>query len=115
MVENDAIIFVVDSADRDRLPEFRNHLSWTLQVRASFSIKKPKVPILILANKQDRPGAVGVKELSEVLELRTLLGGFRWHIEPTEAIVGSGLEKGLAWLASELKQESKNQKKVTFS
>jgi signal recognition particle receptor subunit beta len=69
------LIFVVDSADRNRLEEARSlvnvlHNDWA-----------PKgLPLLIYANKQDLPDALSVPELVDQLGLKDLHGR-PWHIK----------------------------------
>jgi len=63
----DAIVFVVDSYDRDKLPtaEFELH---TLLDKPELS----GVPLLVLGNKNDLPGCVPVEELIRLLNLSTI-------------------------------------------
>ncbi|VBB31682.1 unnamed protein product [Litomosoides sigmodontis] len=55
-----AIIFMVDAADEDKLEASRNELSQLLD--------KPQldsIPVLVLANKKDLPGALDERQLIE--------------------------------------------------
>nr|AAQ21038.1 ADP ribosylation factor [Branchiostoma belcheri tsingtauense] len=93
----DAIIFVLDSNDRERLPEMRQEIGTYLQedeLRDSL--------FLILANKQDMPNALPPDVIKEKLELDTLLRGRQWHLQPASAKEGHGLYGGLDWLAAKL-------------
>lgn len=66
------------------------------------------VPILVLANKQDLPGAKEAKEIASFLGLHDLGPGHLWHVQPTCAVIGDGLEEGLDILYSMiLKRKSK--------
>ena len=56
-----------------------------------------KIPVLILANKQDLPMALDVYKLEQLLGLKEL-GKECWHIQPTCAITGDGLEEGFSRL-----------------
>ena len=51
--QSDLLVFVVDSRDQERLPEARLELE-----RVARSLGG-RVPVLVLANKQDLPGTVG--------------------------------------------------------
>lgn len=54
-----AIIFIVDSSDRQRLPESRKALHLALEDPAM-----PKdIPVMILANKQDLPSALSAEDI----------------------------------------------------
>jgi small GTP-binding protein len=91
----DAIIFVVDSADRDRFPEAKEEL-W----RIVSLIKKSK-PLLIIANKADLENAATVMEVIEALEL-TKLEGMTWQIVWASALTGFGLFEAFAWIYERL-------------
>ncbi|KAL5476144.1 hypothetical protein EMCRGX_G026055 [Ephydatia muelleri] len=63
----DALLFVVDSNDRERITECQDELERFLredQLKGSI--------LLILANKQDLPNAMSAQEISEKLGLNTL-------------------------------------------
>ncbi|XP_019626433.1 PREDICTED: ADP-ribosylation factor-like isoform X1 [Branchiostoma belcheri] len=93
----DAIIFVLDSSDRERLPEMREEIGRYLhedELRDSL--------FLILANKQDLPNALPPDVIREKLELDTLLRGRQWHLQPASAREGQGLYEGLDWLTAKL-------------
>jgi len=111
--ENDALIFVVDASDRRRLNDARLELWRLLQLRASTGSSKAKAPLLILANKQDQPEAIGLKELTNILELKGRLAQTcPWHVQPTCALTGAGLAEALSWLSSKLKK--KKRRKIKF-
>ena len=96
---NDALIFVVDSSDRERFPEAKEEL-WGLldddRLRNSY--------ILILANKQDLPRAASASEISDALDLYKLRDR-QWFLQATCATTGEGLVDGLSWLASRVKEK----------
>jgi len=71
----DGIIFVVDSSDRDRIPEAKEEIRMLMnndQLQDSL--------LLVFANKQDMPGAMSVSELTDKLELRRF-GQRTWYIQ----------------------------------
>ncbi|KAI9207586.1 CPS1 protein [Polychytrium aggregatum] len=88
------LIFVVDSADRDRIDEARVEL-----FRIITDPEMEGVTLLVLANKQDLPGAMNPEELTEKLKLRTLDSNVVWYVHPTCAVTGNGLYDGLLWLS----------------
>ncbi|KAM9728818.1 ADP-ribosylation factor-like 10 [Menidia menidia] len=57
------LVFVVDSADQNRLPAAREELHRLMGA-------EPQLPVVVLGNKQDRPGAASVSELHEHLDLQ---------------------------------------------
>lgn len=62
----DAIIFVVDSADRNSLEEARQELWNVLCFAPNFMIQQLYV-LLIMANKQDVKGAATTQEIETIL------------------------------------------------
>ncbi|EFC43014.1 ARF/SAR family small GTPase [Naegleria gruberi] len=91
-----AVIFVVDSNDRDRIGEARDELQKMLsddQLR--------ECVVLILANKQDLPNAMSAAEMTDKLSLHNLKQR-NWFIQPCCAISGQGLFEGLDWLSNQL-------------
>jgi signal recognition particle receptor subunit beta len=53
------------------------------------------IPVLILANKQDLPTALDVSKIESLLGLKELGSTYHWHIQPTCAITGEGLDEGV--------------------
>lgn len=86
----DGIVFVVDSTDAERMDEAKMELMRT--VRAP---ENHHVPILVLANKQDLPGAKDATQVEKVLGLKDLGPAQLYHVQPSCAIIGDGLEDGL--------------------
>merc|ERR1711941_86740 len=64
-----AIVYVVDSSDPEKLPVAKKELHDL--------ISKPPlagIPLLVLANKNDLPEAVGVHDTIELLDLKSITG-----------------------------------------
>jgi len=91
-----ALIFVVDSADEERMSEAKEELHRIIKEDALAN-----VIILIFANKQDLPGALKKEDIQQRLDLDSL--NKKWHIEPTVAPEGKGLYEGLDWLVANIK------------
>lgn len=91
-----AIIYVVDSADPDRIGDSKEELRLMLDEE-----ELKEVTLLVLANKQDLPGAMSAAEVSEALGL-TEIRSRQWAIFQTSALKGSGINEGLDWLVSVL-------------
>lgn len=62
---------------------------------------------MVLANKQDLPGALNPAELCLRLDLRRVCGGRAWFIQPCSAMTGMGLEEGFRRVAYLLKTSLK--------
>uniref|UniRef100_H0WJB1 ARF like GTPase 13B n=1 Tax=Otolemur garnettii TaxID=30611 RepID=H0WJB1_OTOGA len=99
--ESYGVIFVVDSSDEERMEETKETMSEVL--------RHPRIsgkPVLVLANKQDKEGALGEADVIECLSLEKLVNEHKClcQIEPCSAILGYGkkidksIKKGLYWL-----------------
>lgn len=90
----DAIIYVVDSNDKNRIGDSKSELTLMLQEE-----ELKEVPVMVFANKQDMPNAMTAAEVSEGLGL-TEIRNRQWAIFQTSAIKGSGILEGLDWLSN---------------
>ncbi|PNX74725.1 ADP-ribosylation factor 1-like protein, partial [Trifolium pratense] len=86
-----AIIYVVDSSDTDRLVIAREEFHAILEEE-----ELKGAVVLIFANKQDLPGALDDAAVTESLELHKIKNR-QWAIFKTSAIKGEGLFEGLDW------------------
>jgi ADP-ribosylation factor protein 1 len=90
------LIFVIDSADRDRIGEAREELHKILNEEAmkdSF--------VLVYANKQDLPSHMTSDEISTALSL-DYLRQKNVLIQPCTASSGEGLYDGMEWLSKQM-------------
>ncbi|KAL6520657.1 Arf GTPase arf3 [Orobanche minor] len=86
-----AIIYVVDSSDTDRLVVAKEEFHAVLE-----EDELKGAVVLIYANKQDLPGALDDAPITEALELHKIKNR-QWAIFKTSAIKGEGLFEGLDW------------------
>lgn len=91
----DAIVFMIDSADRGRFDEAKKEL-WNV-----VHLMKRNAPLLLLANKADLEEAATVMEVIDYFEL-TKLEGIPWQVVWTSALTGFGLFEAFAWLYEQL-------------
>ncbi|VDO90498.1 unnamed protein product [Haemonchus placei] len=94
-----AVIFVVDSADRLRVAVARDELWMILDHK---DISGRPIPILVLANKMDAKDAMAAAEMSTSLGL-DLIRGHKWNIQATCALNGAGVQRAIEWLTKEIK------------
>lgn len=108
----DGIIFVVDSTKEDRMEEAKLEL---LKIcKNANSGKNGHVPILILANKQDLPSALDECKIEAALGLKKELGpSYQWHLQPTCAVTGEGLDEGMEMLHAMILQRKKLKKSTS--
>lgn len=91
-----AVIFVVDSSDRERIGEVKTEL---LRLLAEDELEN--VQLLLFANKQDLPNAMSTAEIREKLALSELKNR-AWFVQGACATKGEGLTEGLEWLANQI-------------
>ncbi|KAI3639093.1 hypothetical protein MIR68_002623 [Amoeboaphelidium protococcarum] len=92
-----ALIFVVDSQDRERIDEARTELGRILSDR-----EMKDALLLVFANKQDLPNAMSPAEVTEKLGLHRMRDR-NWYVHPSNALTGEGLFEGLSWLTQNVK------------
>ncbi|VDK39587.1 unnamed protein product [Taenia asiatica] len=92
----EALIFVVDCGDYDRIYETRNAIHGILR-----SAELRGVRVLILANKQDLTYAMPLSQIMEILEVKKMHDHV-WHLQPSCALTGAGVFEGIGWLYDEL-------------
>lgn len=95
----DAIIYVVDSMDRERMGISKQELFSMLE-----EDELKKAVLVIFANKQDIEGAMTPSEVANALGL-TSITTHKYQIFKTSAIKGTGLEEAMEWLANTLTQQ----------
>lgn len=119
--QSDALVYVIDSADRKRLEETGQELSDLLDEE-----KLAGVPVLVFANKQDLVNALSPDDIADTLNLYTIRDR-PWQIQPCSGVLrapclvppvgcklmsfallcaakkGERLREGLEWLCKNLK------------
>ena len=92
----DAVIYVVDSSDRDRIGISKQELISMLQ-----EDELKSAILVVLANKQDMPNALSVTEVHKALGLDALKSR-TFQIFKTSAVKGEGLDEAMEWLSNAL-------------
>jgi ADP-ribosylation factor-like protein 1 len=92
----DALIYVIDSSDYDRLGLARDVLNALMQEE-----ELRTCPVMVLANKQDVHGAMSEVQILECLGLKSVKDR-HWTVLKTSAIQGQGIQEALEWLASHM-------------
>ncbi|CAL1527522.1 unnamed protein product [Lymnaea stagnalis] len=92
----DALIWVVDSADRMRLSDCKKELhSLLVEERLSGAT------LLVFANKQDLPGSLTAREIREALDLDSIKT-HHWLIQDCSAVTGANLLNGMDWVVNDI-------------
>ncbi|XP_034399497.1 ADP-ribosylation factor-like protein 9 [Cyclopterus lumpus] len=83
------LVFVVDSSNPALFPVAKTHLHELLA-------SEPRLPLMVLANKQDLPGSCGITDLHEALSLSEVgdrrLFLIDTYVKKGEAELGSGVQ-----------------------
>uniref|UniRef100_A0A4W3J779 ADP-ribosylation factor-like protein 1 n=1 Tax=Callorhinchus milii TaxID=7868 RepID=A0A4W3J779_CALMI len=88
----DAVIYVVDSCDKDRMGISKSELVAMLEEE-----ELKKAILVVFANKQDMDQAMTPSEVANALGLSALKDR-KWQIFKTSAVKGTGLEEAMEWL-----------------
>lgn len=99
----DALVWIVDSCDADRMAEARDAMHHVLSddgLRGAC--------VLVLANKQDLPQAMRVDAIADKLGLNSYRR-HEWYIQPCSAVKGDGILDGLDWLHKALNGKTSKQ------
>ncbi|XP_036411577.1 ADP-ribosylation factor-like protein 14 [Colossoma macropomum] len=85
--DTSGLVFVVDSQEQKRFPEAKQELE---QILGSEHLKG--LPLIVLANKQDLPGAASAGDIEVALNLRQICTNRDWFVQPCSGKTGEGLE-----------------------
>lgn len=96
---SDALIFVIDSSDRDRFETCKKELDYLLSRE-----ELANASVLIYANKQDLPGAASPHEITQVLGLDRYKSSHQWYVQSSVATRLDGLYEGLDWLSQRMSE-----------
>jgi ADP-ribosylation factor protein 1 len=98
--KTDALIFIVDSADTERMKEAKAEIDALL---AEPDLQDAH--LLVYANKMDI-ARTNVAQIVEQLELHKSQRS--WKVQGSSAVTGDGLYEGLEWLSKELRKKPKS-------
>ncbi|NXN83305.1 ARL14 protein, partial [Bombycilla garrulus] len=104
----DALLYVVDSSDKRQLEESKREFELILK---NGSLKN--VPVVVLANKQDLPGALNAEEITRKFKMKKYCSDRNWYVQPCCALTGEGLPEALQRVATFARQYRKS--KETFT
>jgi len=94
------IIFVIDSSDKLRLVVVKEELGMLLQHP---DISSKRIPILFYANKMDMRDSLSSVKIAAGLNLDKILDK-PWHICASNAVTGEGLQEGVEWFTSQIRE-----------
>ncbi|ELU10821.1 hypothetical protein CAPTEDRAFT_200263 [Capitella teleta] len=100
----DAVLFLVDGSDVTRFPEAAKELNGLLSAE-----ELSGMPVAVLNNKVDVPGALGMLDFKEQMQIDRCCSGFRLvGRRPLEAFassvkLGCGYQDAFRWIAANLR------------
>lgn len=93
----DAIVFVIDSSDHERIEENYEEIKKIMRETFLFN-----TIFLFFANKQDLPNAIKPEEIKKrLLDIKDHI----WHVQGCSALTGEGIYEGLDWLGEQINQQ----------
>ena len=99
------LIFVIDSADPDRMELAREELHLVLGHELMF-----EAAVVLLANKIDM-GVMSAKEVEQRMQLERYRTGRKFAVFGTNAISGEGLNEMMDWLVKNLPKSRKRKRR----
>lgn len=94
--EAHGMIFVIDSADVGRFEEARLAFDAVRQHEELSGI-----PVMLLANKQDLPGALAAEDIAMHFEVPNLPRRTMFRLQPASCLTCEGIEDGVRWIVEE--------------
>ncbi|KAI9342570.1 ADP-ribosylation factor family-domain-containing protein [Obelidium mucronatum] len=106
--ESHAVLFVVDASDLERIQEAK-----TIFESIVVTEELEGVPLLLLANKSDKPDSVGLAELKDIFNpVAARLGARDSRVLSVSALRGEGVRDAIDWLAIRLERNRANRPPV---
>lgn len=96
----DVILFVVDSSDKEKIPQAKLELHKLLSEKLMNNI-----PLLVIGNKIDLPGHLNEKEIIEQMSL-DYLDKNQWLVIMASALNGTNIEQVIDWLINKSKKKN---------
>jgi len=96
MKDKQALIWVIDSADKRRMEETGMELNELME-----KDQLAGIPLLVFANKQDLLNSAPADEIAVALNLHEIRDR-AWQIQGCCAKTGEGLEDGMKWILEQL-------------
>lgn len=106
--EASGVVFVVDSAADNRLPNASAELHNLFGPHGANKSAKRNVPLLIYANKQDLPNALAVEYVEKVMHIDALHLD-RVKICGVNALKKETLDEGMTWLTTQMSRDEVSQ------
>ncbi|KAH3902154.1 Arf family GTPase ARL3 SCDLUD_001967 [Saccharomycodes ludwigii] len=101
------IIFIVDSSDKLRLNECKE--VFLNMVIEDDQLSDSGIPILMLANKQDKEDSLEVQDIKEIFnKIAEKLDASDSRVLPISALTSKGVKESIDWLIVRMQRNKKN-------
>ncbi|KAJ1675087.1 ADP-ribosylation factor protein 3 [Spiromyces aspiralis] len=98
--DSHAILFVIDSVDKDRIPMCKRTFEALMT-----SPELEGVPVMILANKQDNSDALGLVQVKEIINRMVDTIDMRdARVMGTSGLTGEGVREAIEWLYKRIQE-----------
>ncbi|XP_067851474.1 ADP-ribosylation factor-like protein 14 [Heptranchias perlo] len=98
--DTDGLVYVVDSADKERMEDSKKELERTLKHECLKGI-----PVVVMANKQDLTDALTAEEITKRFHLKRCCSDRYWYVQPCCAKTGEGLMAAIKIVISHVKKK----------
>lgn len=98
--EQEAVIFVVDSCDHERMQIAKRELMSIIEEE-----ELKNAVVCVFANKQDMPQAMTTADIAEAMGLSSIVDK-KWTIIATSALRGDGLKEGFEWISDSVQAKA---------
>ena len=96
------LMFIVDSADSARMAEAKDELFGIMK-----HVEMDRVPVVVVANKQDLPGALTTSQVADQLGLNEVRDR-KWFVQGACAKNGDGIYEAMHEMAKYVKEFQKS-------
>lgn len=104
------LVYVVDCSEgKKRLEDSRKEFKHILR---NEHIKN--TPVVILANKQDLPGALSAEDITRMFKVKKLCSDRNWYVQPCCAVTGEGLYDGFRKLTEFVKSHRRTRETLAI-
>ncbi|XP_074603679.1 ADP-ribosylation factor related protein 1 [Brevipalpus obovatus] len=98
--ESHGIIYVIDSADLERIEDSKSSFENVIQ-----NEQLEGLPLLIVANKQDLPEALSLERIKSIFQSsEELIGKRDFNYLSASALKSEGIQDGIDWMTDRIKE-----------
>ncbi|XP_043558029.1 ADP-ribosylation factor-like protein 14 [Chiloscyllium plagiosum] len=108
--DTDGLVFVVDSADKERMEDSKREFERMLK-----NDWLKGIPVVVIANKQDLAEALSTEEITKRFHMNRWCSDRDWYVQPCCAKTGEGLTAATKMIISYVKKKMNSKSEETGS